>query len=359
MGITMVLLIIIIFSLSFIILIIQLNSSGKPAQYIDNKGKVIKNSISEKGFFQVNGVKLAYFIKSRNINNPVLLYLHGGMPDYFLSERYPTGLDEVFTVVWLDQRGAGLSFEASFPNKSNLFETLISDIKETTLLLEKRFSQNKIFLMGHSGGTYLGVKVIERYPELFKAYIGVAQISYQKLSEMKAYDYIKTQYVDNHNKKSLYDKLIQYPVEIDKPIPKEYALIRDTAMHDLGVGTMHTMNNVITGLFIPSLLFKEYSFIEKIILWRGKANSGISIIWDDLMRHNLAEENTSFKIPIYFFHGVYDYTCSYELSKDYFNIISAPRKMFFAFNNSAHSPIFEEPNECVKIIKENILNAAF
>ncbi len=50
------------------------------------------------------------FIKGKNTRNPVLLYLHGGIPDYFLTQRYPKGLDEHFTVVWWEQRGSGLSY---------------------------------------------------------------------------------------------------------------------------------------------------------------------------------------------------------------------------------------------------------
>lgn len=46
-------------------------------------------------------------IKSRDRTKPVLLYLHGGMPDYFLAERYAAGLEECFTVCWWDQRRTG------------------------------------------------------------------------------------------------------------------------------------------------------------------------------------------------------------------------------------------------------------
>ena len=49
------------------------------------------------------------FIQSTDPAHPVLLCLHGGLPEYFLTERYPTGLEKDFTVVWWEQRGAGLS----------------------------------------------------------------------------------------------------------------------------------------------------------------------------------------------------------------------------------------------------------
>ncbi len=333
-----------LFSSATLVLLIFLltNSTGKPELFLDDKKNILINSISEKGFIEINGGKTGFFIKGRNINNPVLLYLHGGMPDYFLTQDFPTGLDEIFTVVWWDQRGAGLSFNAQLDRNSVNIDSLIEDTKEITNYLGKRFSQDKIYLMAHSGGTFPGVKVIEKYPELYHAYIGVAQISYQKLSEKKAYDYITGRYRNDEKKKKIYNDLINNPVIMTEPIPEKYSRIRDYAMHDLGIGTMHNMRNVITGIFIPSLLFREYSITEKINLWKGKAGSGISIIWDEIISHDLSKENTAFKIPVYFLHGIYDYTCSYELAKEYFDKISAPEKGFYSFNNSAHSPIFEE-----------------
>lgn len=335
--------------------IIKIYSPGKPTPYLDSRGINLENSISEKGRFEVNGVELHYFIKGKSKFNPVLLYLHGGMPDYFLTEKYPSRLDEFFTVVWLDQRGAGLSYKARYPDKVPVIDVLISDIKEVTNLLQKRFSQEKIYLMGHSGGTFLGVKVVEKHPELFRAYIGVAQISYQKKSEKKASEFMRTQYGKNPKRKKMYDALVENPVELDKPIPEEYLKMRDRAMHELGIGTMKNMTDVVTGVFIPSLLFKEYSLTDKLHLWKGKANSGISKIWDEIIDHDLTIEDTSFEIPIYFFHGTHDLTCSYELAKEYHEKIKAPKKAFFSFKNSAHSPIFEEPEECIRVIKTHII----
>jgi hypothetical protein len=58
------------------------------------------------------------FIKGIDINHPVLLYLHGGMPDYFLTEKYPTGLEDLFTVVWWEMRGSGISFTTDIPREA-------------------------------------------------------------------------------------------------------------------------------------------------------------------------------------------------------------------------------------------------
>ncbi len=92
--------------------VLLLWSPGKPKPFVDENGNTLAGSISEKVFATINGVKEGMFIKSKDVAHPDLLYLHGGMPDYFLTQRYPTGLEDYFTVVWLEQRGSGISYGA-------------------------------------------------------------------------------------------------------------------------------------------------------------------------------------------------------------------------------------------------------
>ncbi|MFO7525893.1 MAG: hypothetical protein R6W68_10590, partial [Ignavibacteriaceae bacterium] len=65
-----------------LIIILIILSPGKPKQFLDENGNKLANSISEKTFIDINGSRQGMFIKSKNPDNPVILYLHGGMPDY-------------------------------------------------------------------------------------------------------------------------------------------------------------------------------------------------------------------------------------------------------------------------------------
>ncbi len=180
-----------VFFVSVLVLvgILLFMSPGTPKPFIGDGGKPLAGSISEKIRVNIGGVEQGMFIKGRNTRNPVLLYLHGGMPDYFLTEHYPTGLDDDFTVVWWEQRGSGLSYRADVPPESVNPEQLVSDTVDVTNYLRKRFGREKIYLMGHSGGTFIGIQAAARAPELYHAYLGVAQMSNQLESERLAYDY--------------------------------------------------------------------------------------------------------------------------------------------------------------------------
>jgi len=63
-------------------------------------------------------------------------------------------------------------------------------------------------------------------------------------------------------------------------------------------------------------------------------------------------------LPVYFFHGIYDYTCSYTEAKSYFEKLKAPVKGFYTFEQSAHSPMFEEPEKTLIILQEDVLIGA-
>lgn len=317
-------------------LVLQVYSPGKMKPYLDETGIVIPGSISEKTFITIEGVQQGMIIKSKNQGNPVLLYLHGGIPDYYLSGKYPTGLEDYFTLVWWEQRGSGLSYSAKSSGETMNLDQMISDTKEVANYLRSRFRKEKIYLMGRSGGTFVGMYAAARAPELFHAYIGVGQMTDQLKSESMAYEYMLKKYREAGNAKMV-RKLEASPVT--DHIPNAYLKLRDPAMHRLGVGTTRSMHSVFSGIFTPSLTCKEYTIKEKYNLWRGKAQSGVHPLWDVIISTDVAKEVPKVNIPVYFFHGIYDYTVSYPLAKNYFNHLKAPLKGFYTFHHSSQSTV--------------------
>jgi pimeloyl-ACP methyl ester carboxylesterase len=333
------------------------STPGKPKPFVDETGHPLAGSISEKLYLEINGVRQGMFIKGKDVSNPVLLYLHGGMPDYFLGERYPTGLEEHFTVVWWEQRGAGMSYHADIPPGTLTAEQLVSDTIELTQYLRRRFGKDKIYLMGHSGGTFFGIQAAAQAPELYHAYIGVAQISNQLRSEAQAYDYMLEQFKENGDTKMV-KRLEAAPVSEADGIPDSYYAIRDAAMHSLGVGTTHDMRSVLGGIVLPAWQCRDYTLGEKVNTWRGKIQSGVSFLWKEVMVTDLKERVTRLEIPVYFLHGIHDYTVSYTEAKAYLDGLQAPVKGFYTFEGSAHSPFFEEPEKTQSIFVEDVLTGS-
>ena len=203
--------------------------------------------------------------------------------------------------------------------------------------------------MSHSFGTSLGIKVAQEAPDLYKAYIGIAQITCQPESEKLAYEYMLDYYEEIGDKKTL-RKLRKTSYD-----SKEYGRIRDSVMHKAGIGTTHNMTSVVREIFFESLVNKEYTVTEKINLWRGKIFSGSTSLRAEEHSVDFRKTLGSLYIPVYFFSGVHDYTVNYKMTEDYFKNLKAPIKGFYLFENSAHSPIFEEPEKVADIIQYDVL----
>ena len=126
----------------------------------------------------LGGAEQSVLLRGRHVGNPVLLFLHGGPGTSELgmirAHNLPA-LEAHFTVAVWDQRGAGKSFAALEPASAMNVEQLVSDTRELSAWLCRRFGQEKIYLAGHSWGSLLGVLTVSRHPELYVAYVGFGQ----------------------------------------------------------------------------------------------------------------------------------------------------------------------------------------
>lgn len=330
-------------------------SPGRPDPLRDAKGRIVPGSLSERVVVSIGGIPQGMFIQSVNPANPVLLFLHGGpgMTEFFMENRYPTGLERHFTVVWWEQRGAGMSFSGDIPPETMTLNQMISDTIEVADHLRARFGQDKILLLGHSWGSYLGIQVAARAPDRFRAYVGMAQITHQLRSEVLAHAWMLKTYQERRDR-VMVRRLEAAPVSLSAGLSSAWMRLRDHAMHKLGVGQTRGMRSVVTGIFLPIWAMRAYTVMDKINVWRGKLWSR-PFFWEDLLRDDLSMRLTEFELPIYFLIGRYDYTANADLSRSYFNAIVAPAKGFYLFENSAHSPLFEEPERATAILLHDVL----
>lgn len=338
-------------------LIILPPSKGEIPSFCDKNGNFMPNSIAEKTWLNVNDTKLGLIILGENKNNPVLLFCGGGpgIPEYLMESFYSSVLTKHFVVVYFDYRGTGLSYEKVDPNKMTT-EQYLNDVDMITDYLRNQFNTTKIYLMGHSFGTYIGLNAAHNHPEKYKAYLAISQTTIPKESEIRAYDYMLNEY-KKRNDSSKVSEFKKYPIKNSEEAFIEYrtSSLRDDAMHELGVGTTRDMNSVIYDIFFPSLKCTSYTIGERINIWRGKIASNKFKVTSDGFNYNTFEKIESLDIPIYFFAGKYDYTCNEELQREYYEFIKAPEKKYYLYENSSHSPVFEDDEMTDKILKE-ILN---
>ena len=101
-----------------------------------------------------------------------------------------------FVVVNWDQPGSGKSYHADKTDNITV-ETYIQDGYALTEYLKERFSQEKIYLIGESWGSALGIFLVSRYPHSYHALIGTGQmVDFVQTERM---DYAKAMEIAENN----------------------------------------------------------------------------------------------------------------------------------------------------------------
>jgi pimeloyl-ACP methyl ester carboxylesterase len=335
-----------------IVIFIIIESPGKTQPFLDAYGKVIPGSIAEIKSVNINGILQKMIIRGRDTSKPVLLYLHGGPgdPEFPFVHYYNPGIEDMFVVCYWEQRGAGLSYSEAIPDGTMTLSQFVNDAGKVSQYLIKKFRREKIFLLGHSWGTMLGAFTVKKFPDYYYSFISVGQVGDQERSEKISYDFVLSRAREQKDTKAINSLVkIGSPPYGDPRQELRKMEIERKYVIDFG-------GAVKKGSFYPRaiktlVLCKEYRLIDKINYLKGMEFTK-RIMWNTIMKTNLFKAIPSQKIPVYILQGTSDYETSYVVAKEYFESLQAPVKRFFPFENSAHSPIFEEPEKFLSILKE-------
>lgn len=307
----------------------------------------MKYSIDEKSTIIWDTNKYYLRIRSCNKDNPIVLFLHGGCgsPDRAQVMKYQSTLAKDFTLVCWDQRGAGLAYDKHEAKTLTLTKELyVEDAHNVVSYLKNRFHKNKIIIVGHSFGSVLGVWLAQKYPQDIEAYVGVGQcVDYVKNEEL-SYDWAFREAKRINDKKSI-KKLYEIGFPLGGKYSKEHqkSLMKQRAiLHKLGGATYANRKPYWQELLLQEIpiMLKEYSISELIKYIRGLSYSPNQ----PLARTNPDFLNTAkeLQVPIYLLLGHHDQNCPYALAEEWYKHLYAPIKKLVWFENSAHSPQWEE-----------------
>jgi len=303
------------------------------------------NSITEIKEISVNGDNQYLLIRGKDSNKPIVLFLHGGpgMPMMYMAKKLKP-LEEEFVVVQWDQRNSGKSFKKNLDKHTITVSNYLQDSYEVIDYLRERFNQDKIYLAGHSWGSYLGILLINERPELFHAYVGIGQVVNEEKAAEKQYNYALEQAQFNNDHKGV-SRLRENRGWTEKYLFKYGGELK---------------NHRTFWPFIWAGLFsREYTLGDVGKVPKGSQSSS-KLMQFDVIQGGLVENDiTKFEIPVYFFTGVQDYTTPFKMIEEYFENITAPNKKMVWFSESAHFPFFEEPDvfcdEMIKVKTETLL----
>lgn len=294
-------------------------------------------------------------IRSENIDNPILLFIHGGPGTSQLTQmkNNTQPIEKYFTVVNWDQRGAGKSYSAIRDKSRMNIDQFVSDINELSEYLAKRFNRNKIILVGHSWGSVISMLAVSQRPELYSAYIGIGQMSNVMESEKISYEWTLQQ-AKLSNDVNAIKKLIDMGIPPYQGAWRKKFMAQRQILGKYG-GEYYGSKIGAFGSVIKNLVLStEYTFVDRINFFRGIFES-VELLFPELMKVNLFEQAVELKVPVWFMLGRHDCEVPSVLSAKYFDFLKAPYKKLFWFENSSHLPNTEERELFNQLLVDEIL----
>ena len=285
----------------------------------------------------LGGMEQWVLIRGEDSDNPILLWLHGGpgSPQMPVAHHLDAELEKHFVVVHWDQRGAGKSNPRGFDETTMTYEQYLSDAHELTQYLKQRMGQEKIYLLGHSWGTHLGLQLLSEHPEDYHAYLGVSQVVDNVRALEIAYSWLEGEMTRSGDQAGL-EKL----AEIGHP-PYTHAQYRQFAPLVDGYGG--SFDWPFWRLTLIGLHAREYNIMDYPRMLNGMTRGGKPLHQGgEMLRANFIEDVPRLDVPLFFFHGALDYNTPLELVEEYFQLLEAPYKALIIFEDAAHTPFLAD-----------------
>ena len=303
---------------------------------ICTKSAFVQTSIDTSMAVNIGGIKQWLNISTNDTSKPLLLFLGGGPGESNIDNKdyFTKKLQEQFTLVIWDQRESGKTLQLNASPVPLTVDRFTQDTRELITYLLQRFHRPKLYLVGFSWGTVLGLKMAQQYPNLLYAYVAVSQMVDQVKSEQMLLQRLQEQAATAKNQTALQElSLVKVPFENTDELYYQRKWL------------FHFTNNPV-----PDSVLKQY--------FSTYPNS-LFMLGNEAAKINFTKEVPALQCPIYFFVGRNDYQTNHELTYSYYQQLKAKDKHFYWFEKSAHTVPFTEPDLFQQIIIDTVFKETY
>jgi len=313
-------------------------------------------ALDNKEVITLGGIGQHIRIRSSNAQNPVLLFLHGGpgVCDRHWVIKEQSGLAEVCTMVCWDQRGSGKSYSQAQSKEKMTIDLIVSDAVELIEYLCTKFGKEKLYIIGHSWGSVLGVMLSQRIPERIAAFVGMGQVVDLDENEQISYKFVWDEAQRRGDKKAIRDL-----TRIGTPVEGSYGSIKNLItqrnyMSKYGGGAYKKKDNIWKSFLLPLFRTPEYTLADIIKYAKGSFYC-LEELWPEAAATVRFDETArKLDVPVYITQGDHDENTPTSIALKWFEKLDAPYKEWIAFKKSGHAPIKEEPELWGKTIREKL-----
>lgn len=333
--------------------------AGARAIIADVQKLVSPNSIDETQIVTLNGARQVVNIRGADRRNPILIYIHGGpgsveMPMAWTFQR---PWEDYFTVVQWDQRGAGRSWplnapEAIAPTLS--LQTYRDDAIALIQWLGARYGQRKVFILGHSFGSAVGLAVAQARPDLLHAYVGMGQlIDFRENERVGMRSALQTARAHNDREAiAAIEALAPYPDSGPFTIQQADAWRTFANRYGSLAGERPDANFY----FDATRLSPLYSPDDR-RSWIAGSSFTVTTLWPRLADVSFLGV-TRLEVPVIFLLGRKDITTPSTIASAWIDRLEAPVARTVWFEHSGHLPMVEEPGRVFAALLREVLPLA-
>ena len=325
---------------------------------VDGNGQPVPGSLAELIEVPLGGQPQSIMIRAHRADLPVLLYLSGGpgQSDLAFSRVLLADLTEHFVVVSWDQRGTGKSYTALDPINDLTLEQAVADTIALTNYLRERFDEEKIYLMGESWGTTLGVLTVQQRPDLYYAWIGSGQMVSQRETDRQLY-WEMLDLADRIQDTGLRDRMLAFgePPYADMPYANATVMAYYPQLEQPYTPPRAYIERGTAANLGPYGIFgSEYNMVEKFNVLRGLIDM-FTIMYPQLQEIDLRQDVPQLEVPVYILDGEGELAARRDLALAWFDQLEAPSKRLYSFADAGHSVAFEQFEALQKILLETVL----
>ena len=318
---------------------------------LSDTGAPVGGSVAELIRVPIGGHDQAMMIRGTSTKNPVLLFLAGGPGGTELGamRRHGQALEQDFVVVTWDQRGTGKSEDTLDPTSTLTLQQAVSDTVEVSNYLRNRFGQDKIYVLGQSYGTIIGVLAAQQHPELYRAYIGVGQMVDPRATDGVFYQDTLA-WARRTGDTALVAKLTAAgPPPYTDLLDYEPSLTNgDVYPYD------HSHNSEGAGGFTENLSVNEYTLMEQAHALAGFFDT-FAVLYPQLQSIDFRKDATQLAVPVYLMEGRFEAPGRLGPAQQWFDLLQAPDKQWSTFDTSGHRPLFEQPDLFHHLMTDTVL----
>lgn len=320
---------------------------------------VSPNSVDETEIVTLNGARQVVNVRGADRNNPILIYIHGGpgsveMPMAWTFQR---PWEDYFTVVQWDQRAAGRSWPLNDPaamEPTLRLETYRDDAIALIEWLKARYGQQKVFVLGHSFGSAVGLAVAETRPDLLHAYVGMGQlIDFRENERVGMQSALATaRERDDQEAVAAIEALAPYPESGPFTIQQADAWRAVANKYGSLVGERPSADFYFNSTRLSPL----YEPADRQAWAEGGAFT-VTALWPRLADVSFSDVRR-LQTPVVLLLGRKDITTPSTIASDWLNRLEAPVAKTIWFEHSGHLPMVEEPGRVFAALLREVLPLA-